>query len=177
VPAASPGAGGAASSFWIRADNLQTAVQTAHHRVAEFGYGGEEGGRQAASDVAAMYVVLLIACEEARAERRGYDRPSFVDHVVRQLPDQDEIDHSEPMLTSSLRRLAESLWGVRVTFTHSDGQLTQLRAQSHQWAERAPSHIRGVTASGHQLEIDGGIMHPALRTIEAIRATLDPHVS
>lgn len=160
--------------FWERAENMQMIARKAT-LVDGFGYGGPHGAETAMHDLTAMYVVWLTSMEEGRAVRRGFQN-GFVLDVINLLPDSATADHNEPMLHSPLKKCAESLWGLRIAITHGDCQLDKTGKTNRQRAAAAPKHFEGVEITGNRLALSPPLMHLGLRTIEAIRANLDPHI-
>ena len=70
------------SEFEIRANNVRTAIETASHRVDDFGC-SDDPILESVSRVVGMFITWLTACEEARLHG------SFYSKVINQLPIND----------------------------------------------------------------------------------------
>lgn len=164
----------AMSDFEVRANNMETAIAGAMDRVAEFGYESDSPG-EAGSRLIGMYICWLTACEEARRQLAN-PNASFKSDVINVLPTADDPSWQtfiEPRPSSTLRQRAESLWGIRIAFTHGDGDIALIRdRKNQQFAQDAHLHIPGVTLRGTQLILSGCNLHTLIRTIVQIQAVL-----
>lgn len=161
----------AMSDFEIRANNIVTAIQVADHRVKDFGY-AEDSPEEASSRIVGMFVTWLTACEEARHQATN-SSASYTRNVINALPVQDDPnwdDYIMPPPTSTLRERAEALWGVRIAFTHGDGDLNLISNQQNKsYAQNAAKILEGVSINGTKLILNGGLFHSAIRTMVQIR--------
>lgn len=164
----------AMTNFEVRANNMETAISGARHRVTEFGYASDSSD-ETASRLIGMYICWLTSCEEARRQLAN-PNASFRTDVINVLPTSDDPSWQafiEPRPSSTLRQRAESLWGIRVAFTHGDGDIALIRdKKNQQFAQDAHLHIPGVTKSGTQLILSGCNLHTPIRTIVQIQAVL-----
>lgn len=162
------------TDFEVRACNMETAIEGARHRVAEFGYESDSPD-EAASRLIGMYICWLTACEEARRQQAN-PNASFRSDVINVLPISDDPSWQtfiEPRPSSTLRQRAESLWGIRIAFTHGDGDIALIRDRTNQrFAQDAHLHIPGVTMSGTKLILSSCNLHTPIRTIVQIQAVL-----
>lgn len=159
----------AMSDFEIRANNIATAISTSSQRISDFGY-EEDAPEEAVSRIYGMFVTWLTACEEAR-HQTGYSQS-----VIAALPDNDDPNWSQyiaPAPTSTLKQRAQALWGIRVAFTHSDGDLNLItNTTNNGYANDAPNHLPGVSISNDRLIITEAIQHTAIRTMVQLHDVL-----
>ena len=123
---------GKMSDAEIRARNIEIGISAVGYRVEQFGY-PEDPANESASRVLAMYVSYLTACEEARHMRTN-PNASFSNDVLKKLPDIDDPswkNNMNPAPQSSLKRRAESLWGIRIAFTHCDGNVDLIKSATN----------------------------------------------
>lgn len=162
------------TDFEVRANNMEIAISGALYRVAEFGYESDSPD-EAASRLIGMYICWLTACEEARRQLAN-PNASFRSDVINALPTSDDPSWQtfiEPRPSSTLRKRSESLWGIRIAFTHGDGDIALIRDRTNQrFAQDAHLHIPGITMSGTQLILSGCNLHTPIRTIVQIQAVL-----
>lgn len=164
----------AMTDFEIRANNIVTAIEVARHRVEDFGY-SQDSPEETDTRVVGMFVTWLTACEEAR-QQTLIPNASFTKNVINALPIQDDPKWNTyimPLPTSTLRERAEALWGIRVAFTHGDGNINLItNSQNKQYARNSANIFDAVTIHGSRLVLHGGIYHPAVRTMVQIRDLL-----
>jgi hypothetical protein len=157
------------TEFEIRANNIATAIGVSRERILDFGYEFDDPG-EAVSRIYGMFVSWLTACEEARLGG------SFRKVVIERLPtidDESWPNYIMPIPTSTLRKRAESLWGIRVAFTHGDGDLRKVTNQTNRsYAEDAHVHLPGVSKVDERIHVNGGLEHHAIRTIVQIQDIL-----
>ena len=162
------------SDFETRANNIETGISGVRSRVEDFGYSQDEAA-ESVSRVVAMFITYLTTCEEARHISSDINA-SFSNDVLAKLPEQDNPSwgtYINPAPTSSVKERVESLWGVRVAFTHGDGDLSLIKSQRNkQFAENAPSHLRGVTVTNGIMSLNEGVFHVAIRTMVQVRDVL-----
>ena len=155
------------SDFEIRANNIVTGISGVRSRVEDFGY-AEDDAKESVSRVVAMFITFLTTCEEARHISNNINA-SFSNDVLAKLPLQDDPTwdtYIEPAPTSSLIERVESLWGVRVAFTHGDGDLSLIKSQRNKrYAQDAPLHLDGVTITDGIMSVNESIFHVATRTM------------
>lgn len=162
------------SDFETRANNIETGIRGVRSRVEQFGYSDDEAA-ESVSRVVAMFVTYLTACEEARHIQNDINA-SFSREVLDKLPDIDEPSwgsNIRPVPTSSLKKRLESLWGIRVAFTHGDGDLSLIRSlRNKQFAINAPLHLEGVAVHQNIMTLNEGIFHVAIRSVVQLREIL-----
>jgi hypothetical protein len=110
------------TDFEVRANNIEVAISGARHRVDDFGY-DDDPPEEAVSRVIGMFICWLTACEEARLQG-SVPGASFRRDIIDALPLADNPawdSYIQPPPASSLRKRTESLWGIRIAFTHGDG--------------------------------------------------------
>jgi len=97
-------------------------------------------------------------------------------NVIQALPVEDPPNwetYIMPPPNSTLRQRAESLWGIRVAYTHGDGDISLITNQTNKkYATDAPSYLQGVLLKNNKLILNGGVYHEAIRTIVQIRDLL-----
>jgi len=155
------------SDFEIRANNIVTGISGVRSRIEDFGY-TDDDAKESVSRVVAMFIAYLTTCEEARHISNNINA-SFSNDVLAKLPVQDDPTwdaYIDPALTSSLRERVESLWGVRVAFTHGDGDLSLIKnARNKKFAQDAPLHLDGVTIADGKMSLNESVFHIATRTM------------
>ncbi|MDD5298336.1 MAG: hypothetical protein PHU46_15645 [Rhodocyclaceae bacterium] len=153
---------------------METAIGGARSRVEDYGY-GDDPAHETESRVMGMFITWLTACEEARFQAAN-PRASFRRDVINALPTQDDPSWGTyilPQPTSSLRQRAEALWGIRIAFTHGDGDTLLITDQvNRSFAQDAPGHIPGASLTNGRLHLTNGIFHTAIRTVVQIRDVL-----
>lgn len=163
------------SDFEIRANNIATSIGAARQRVMDFGY-DDDPVDETISRVAGMFITWLTSCEEAR--HQGIDpRATFTKNVIGMLPEGDDASWGEyisPPPTSTLKQRVQALWGIRVAYTHGDGDVTLVtNATNTQYILDAPSIFRGVYIDeDNKLILKGFSFHQAIRTMVQVRDVL-----
>ena len=164
----------AMSDFEIRANNIETAIQSARERVVDFGY-SDDSPEEAVSRVVGMFITWLTACEEAR-QQESNGSASFTRNVIQALPVEDDPNwdtYLQPPPSSTLRQRAEALWGIRVAYTHGDGDIELItNLNNKEYAKNAPNILRGVSIQDGKLILNEGVYHEAIRTMVQIRDVL-----
>ena len=162
------------TDFEVRANNIEVAISGARHRVDEFGY-EDDPSEEAVSRVIGMFICWLTACEEARLQG-SVPGASFRRDIIDALPlaDDPEWDsYIQPPAASSLRKRTESLWGIRIAFTHGDGDTRLIRDDTNRnYALDAPQHIPGVVLVNGKLNLAGCNCYTPIRTIVQIQDVL-----
>jgi|GEM_PF-6052469 len=162
------------TEFELRANNIEIAISGARSRVVDFGY-EEDAPAEAVSRVIGMFICWLTACEEARLQS-FIPNASFRRNVIDVLPIVDDPTwdtYIMPRPTSSLRQRAEALWGIRIAFTHADGDTSLIRdPNNRKYARDAPTHIPGVVLVNEKLILDGCNCHIPIRTIVQLQDIL-----
>jgi hypothetical protein len=162
------------TDFEVRANNMATGISGARCRVAEFGY-ADDSPDEATSRLIGMFICWLTACEEARRQLTN-PSASFKSDVINFLPSSDDPNWKifiEPRPASTLRQRVESLWGIRIAFTHGDGDTDLIRDRTNKkFAQDAHLHIPGVAMRGTQLILSGCNLHTPIRTIVQVQAVL-----
>jgi hypothetical protein len=154
--------------------NLSLVIGHADHRTETCGFA--DSGKTS-TVLRAAFVTWLVACEEARAQIRTNDpKASFVKHVVEFLPDDDhpawEQTNSEGF-HSSLKNRMQGIWGIRIAFTHSDGDVSKIgNLKSKAWAQSAHSHVKGVAMSGNMIDMSGADLHYIHRSFAQLQTVL-----
>lgn len=162
------------SDFEIRANNIATALEGAKNRVKSFGY-EEDTPEEADSRIIGMFITWLTASEEARhANSNG--SASFKKDVIDKLPAIDDPswkNYIEPKPSSTLKQRAEALWGIRVAFTHGDGDINLIKNQiNNDYALSVPNIFDRVKIENNKIVLNRSIIHQAIRTIVQIRDLL-----
>jgi len=164
----------AMSSFEIRANNIETAIQSARGRVKDFGY-SDDSPEETVSRVVGMFITWLTACEEAR-QQEANGSASFTRNVIQALPAEDDPNwdtYIMPQPNSTLRQRAESLWGIRIAYTHGDGDTELITNQNNKkYATNAPNILGGVAIQNGKLILNECVYHEAIRTMVQIRDVL-----
>ena len=163
------------SPFEITANNIVTVIQAAPYRIKNFGY--PDAADEAVSAVNASFVTWLTACAEAMAQTRTKKpRADFCTDIIDKLKDDDDPNWPsfiQPAPASSLRRRLESMWGIRVAFTHSDGDITGITVPRNlTFATDAPKYLKGVSLIGDRLDVSKCDLHTAIRSIVQVRCVL-----
>ena len=162
------------SDFEIRANNIFTGIQNVRTRVENFGY-SDDNASNSVSRIMAMFITYLTSCEESRQNMLGRTG-GFSTTVLANLPATDNPNwpsYIEPAPSSTLKDRAEALWGIRIAFTHGDGDITQISNRTNrQFAQNATNIIPGVTLNGSRLEISENAAHYAIRTLSQIHDLL-----
>ena len=163
------------TNFEIRANNIEIAISDARRRVEDFGY-SDDSPNETVSRIAGMFICWLTACEEARFQNI-YPKATFRSHVIDALPNVDDPNwktYIKPKTSSSLKQRAEALWGIRIAFTHADGDTTLINNLTNKtFAQNAPHHIPGVTLeSTGRLNLAGCNLHTPIRTIVQLQDVL-----
>lgn len=156
------------TDFEIRANNIATAISASLHRIEDFGY-KDDPPIESVSRIYGMFITWLTACEEARHQG------SFSKSVIARLPDQDNPNWDTYILpppTSTLKQRATALWGIRIAFTHGDGDLDLIKPTNRAYAADAPNHLPGASVVGNRLVLNREIEHTAIRTMVQLRAVL-----
>jgi hypothetical protein len=154
--------------------NLSSAIGHADHRTASYGY--PDDGRTS-SVLRAAFVTWLVACEEARAQVRTNDpKASFVKYVVEALPNSDDLNWEQTNsegFPSSLKNRMQGLWGIRIAFTHSDGDVSKIvNLKNKAWAQSAHLHVKGVSMSGNVIDMSGADLHYIHRSFAQLQTVL-----
>jgi hypothetical protein len=164
----------AMSAFEVRATDMALVVQRARQVVEDWGHEPSEA-RAVASNAIAMFVCWLTAVEEARHRTRA-KVPSFSKHVIERLPAVDDPAWSTcvmPKPSASLRQRAEALWGIRIAFTHANGDTDGIEsAVNKRFALSAPARIPGVQLDGTRLDLSSCGLHLPIRTVVQIQEVL-----
>jgi len=164
----------AMSKFEIRANNIKTAIELARNRVVDFGY-SDDSSQETVSRVVGMFITWLTACEEAR-QQEATSGASFTKNVIQVLPIEDDsswVSYIMPPPNSTLRQRAESLWGIRITYTHGDGDIDLITNPNNKnYAINAPNILRGVSIENNKLVLNENVYHEAIRTMVQIRDLL-----
>lgn len=155
------------SPFELRANNLEVAISAVRERVKEFGY-EDDPAEETVSRIIGMFVTWLTACEEARLNQQ------FSVGVIEALPQMDDPSwqpYIQPPPSSTLRQRAEALWGIRIAFTHADGDTTLIKnSRNRMYAEDAAQHIPGVVLGrDKKLRLSMKVCHTAIRTIVQVQ--------
>ncbi len=122
-----------------------------------------------------MFITWLTACEEARMQKVKLNA-KFRQDIIDKLPEQDDPiwnTYIEPRPSSTLKQRTEALWGIRVAFTHADGEIDLINdARNKEFAENSPKHIPGVRIFKGKLDLSGCNLHTPIRTVVQIRDVL-----
>jgi len=157
------------SDFEARANNIATAICASRDRIEDFGY-GDDPVDEAVSRIYGMFITWLTSCEEARHEK-GYS-----ESVIAALPDQDDPNwrvYMKPLPKGTLKQRAQCLWGIRVAFTHGDGEIASIQnIKNRTYAENAATILPGVSLENNRLLLNRAIEHTAIRTMVQIRDIL-----
>jgi len=157
------------SDFEIRANNIHIAIETAGHRVDDFGY-SDDSTHESVSRVIGMFITWLTACEEARLQG------SFFSKVINQLPANDDPSwdtYIMPQPSTSLKQRVEALWGIRIAFTHGDGDINLITNQNNKnFALNAPNILDGVSIENNVMILNENIYPVAIKTMVQIRDVL-----
>lgn len=155
-------------SFELMANDIEIALRGAKARIESFGY-NDTSSSESNSRVVGMFITWITATEE---DRLG----AFALNVINALPVNDDPNwdsYIEPKPIATLRQRAESLCGIRIAYTHSDGDISKISNQNSQnFAHNAPQHLPGVSLNGNQLMLTDKLYHTAIRTIVQLRAVL-----
>ncbi len=162
------------SNFEIRANNIQTAINTTRNRIEDFGY-EDDSAEESVSRVIGMYITWLTSSEEARQQSIN-SNATFRKNVIDVLPTNDDPswDHYiEPAPTSTLKQRAEALWGIRIAFTHGDGDIDLITNTTNKnFALNAPSVFNSVSINSNKMMLNESIYHTAIKTMVQIRDVL-----
>lgn len=162
------------SDFEIRANNIKTAIEIAEQRVNEFGY-KEDDAKETVSRVIGMFITWLISCEEARQMDLHGDC-SFVKCVIDNIPAIDNPvweNYIEPPHKCSLKDRVEALWGIRIAFTHCDGDINLIsNKKNKEYAIKSSEVFDSVFFEGDKLILTSGLYHEAIRTMVQVRDLL-----
>jgi hypothetical protein len=158
---------GKMSDFEIRANNILIGIENVRSRVNDFGY-SEDSATNSVSHVMGMFITWLTACEESRQNSLG-KTGGFTATVISILPEIDDPNWSTyimPLPMSTLKDRVKALWGIRIAFTHGDGDVMQISNMTNrQYAIDSATILPGVTLNGNKLEITEAVSHYAIRTL------------
>jgi len=159
------------STFELIANDIVTGIATSADRIRDFGY--EEDIEKSLSGIYSMFVSWLIGYEEERQTDLGRGT-SFTKTLIQNLPDHDDPSWESyimPAPSTTLKKRCMDLWGVRIAFTHGNGNIDRILDQKvKRWAENID--IRGVRLEDRRLIVNGGISHYAIRTIVQVQDVL-----
>ncbi|HAR38098.1 MAG TPA: hypothetical protein DCS09_05705 [Porphyromonadaceae bacterium] len=163
------------TDFEMRANNIAVAISDARSRVEAFGY-LHESPDEVVSRIVGMFICWLTACEEARLQNMNADA-TFRTAVIDALPAVDDPNwdtYIMPKPSSSLKQRAEALWGIRIAFTHADGDTNLISNPTNKaFAQNAHLHIPGVILEkSGRLNLSGCNTHTPIKCIVQIRAVL-----
>jgi len=157
------------ADFEVRANNILTAIGVSHSRIQQFGY-TDDPAEEAVSRIYGMFVTWLTACEESRLGG------PFSKVVLSALPSNDDPawpSFIEPKPSSTLKERASALWGIRVAFTHGDGDLSLISSAANRaYAQDAYKHLPGIAVVGNRVALFPHISHNAIRTIVQLHSVL-----
>ena len=160
---------GKMSEFELRANNIATAIGASRGRIDDFGY-GDDPTNESVSRIYGMFITWLTACEEARHPH------SYSKSVIDALPDHDDPDwkvYISPRTGWTLKERAQALWGIRIAFTHGDGEINLIsNSKNKSYAINSARIFKGVSIENNRLVINGAIEHVAIRTMVHIRDVL-----
>ena len=154
--------------------NLGLVIGHADHRTETCGF--PDNGKTA-SVLRAAFVTWLVACEEARAQIRTENPTAdFVNQVINVLPDLDDPSWQQTNadgFTAPLKDRMRSLWGVRIAFTHSDGDISKISsARNRAWAENARFYLNGVSLDNGRIDMSVADLHYIARSIAQLQSVL-----
>jgi hypothetical protein len=160
------------SDFEVRANDIWTGISTVKNRVEDFGYAS--GGNETMSNVIGMFITWLTASEEVRQNSLG-KIGSFTSTVIKELPEDDDPSWKKyigkPLGT--LKQRTKSLWGIRIAFTHGNGDIDNItNPVNKEYARLAVKFLPGVKLDGTILELNSSISNHAIRTIIQIQELL-----
>jgi hypothetical protein len=162
------------SDFETRANNVQTAIDGARYRINEFGY-SQDKTDESVSRIIGMFITWLTSVEEARHQDENLNA-SFRRNVINRLPNIDNPewkDYLNPKPITTLKQRASGLWGIRVAFTHGDGDIELIKnADNKIFAQQSSEYFESVSIHDNKLILNEGIMHTAIRTIVQIQDVL-----
>lgn len=162
------------SDFEIRANNIWTGIQSTRQCIQDFGY-SQDSENESVSRVIGMFITWLTSCEEARQNDLGRSG-SFTQTVISNLPiinNPNWDTYIEPSPTSSLKARAEALWGIRIAFTHCDGNVNNITNLTNQnFARNSVNILPGVSLNNNKLVLNEGISHYAIRSLSQIHDLL-----
>ncbi len=162
------------SDFEIRANNIATAISNTRQMVEDFGY-DDDTPEEAESRVIGMYITWLTATEEARHQQAN-GNASFKRDVIDQLPITDDSSWSSyisPQPTSTLRERVEALWGIRIAFSHGDGDIDLITSPTNKaYAENVPNIFPNIKIENNQMILNSAIINKAIRTMVQVRDVL-----
>ncbi len=161
------------SEFEQYANDLWTGIQVADRRVQDFGYNVNPS--ETMSQTIGMFITWLTATEEVRQNSLG-NSGYFTQTVIEVLPETDDPNWNsyidEPKGT--LKQRAESLWGIRIAFTHGNGDIELIISpRNKEYARNAENFLPGVELRGNTLKLNSSISNHAIRTIVQIRELLE----
>ncbi len=162
------------TSFEIRASNIVTAIEAAHMRISDFGY-DDDPIEESISRINGMFITWLTSCEEARHQSND-SKASFVKSVIEKLPENDDPEwptYIEPKLSCTLRQRTEAYWGIRIAYTHADGEINLISNRMNRaFAENVPNIFDGANIADGKLMVQGISSHVAIRTFVQLRDVL-----
>ena len=156
------------SNFEIKANDLWTGISVVEHRVKDFGYSETpEDSKAAMSNVIGMFITWITATEEVRQNSIG-NKGSFSKTVISVLPNLDDKTWKSYLDSpkGTLKERAESLWGIRIAFTHGNGDIDRIKNKTNkEYARNAANFLQGVVLDGNMLKLNSSISNHAIRTI------------
>ncbi len=162
------------NEFETRANNIRTAIGAARYRVDNFGY-KQDNTEETVSRIIGMFITWLTSTEEARHQDDELNG-SFKKDVIDKLPEIDDPtwdSYIKPAPTSTLKSRVESLWGIRIAYTHGDGDISLIRNRTNKnYAIQAVTTFASVELKDDRLHINEGILHEAIRTFVQLRDIL-----
>jgi len=162
------------SDFETRANNIATAISITRQRIEDFGY-ADDSPEEADSRVIGMYITWLTATEEARHQQAS-GNASFKRDVIDQLPITDDSSWGSYILpepTSTLRERVEALWGIRIAFSHGDGDINLIASPINKaYAENVPNIFSSIRIKSNKMILNSSIIHQAIKTMVQVRDVL-----
>ncbi len=154
--------------------NLSLVIGHADHRTETSGF--PDSGKTS-TVLRAAFVTWLVACEEARAQIRTNDpKASFVRHVIEFLPDDDDPAWEQTNSVgfhASLKNRMRALWGIRIAFTHSDGDILKIGSSNNrEWAGFAHLYVKGVTMNEDIIDMSQADLHYIHRSFAQLQTVL-----
>lgn len=158
-------------------NDVITAIEVAGDRIKEFGHKTSPQEIEiTVSKILASYICLLVASEEARAvehERESHFVRGVIDHIPT-IDDPNWKTYIADENLSTLKNRLIALWGIRIAYTHSDGNINHINNEySRNAAIDAPNHIRGASLKGDYIILNNSSLHATHRTIVQVRDILN----
>lgn len=155
--------------LWVRLQNVCTAVNAGASRITDFGY-TDDPPEEAMSIVCSAVPITICSIVE---EEYGCTYTQWLSTVDDSWLASENNAHVAKTLT--VKRVLESIWGIRIAFTHANRQISKItNPKSKHYAVDAPTHIKGVEIRGDVIYLSTAAFHTMERAVLLARSLSPP---